>query len=111
MADALKPCRWCDGTEVSQHSNGDAFYWVQCNDERCLAEGPIRTTETDAIAAWNRRAPLAPPTEAEVEAAARTIASNRGWDWEGGTQPTTRQQLRDDARAALAAFVAGKTGG
>lgn len=86
---------WCEGK---------ARFWSR------VPDGDGQPERFRRLAAY-ARAPLAPPTEAEVEAAARTIASNRGWDWEGGAQPTTRQQLRDDARAALAAFVAGRTGG
>lgn len=47
----LKPCPFCGGTNTSAADTG--VHWVACNS--CDAEGPIRDTGHEAIAAWNTR--------------------------------------------------------
>lgn len=56
----LKPCPF-DGTDDALAVRGDymAGYGVYC---RCGTEGPLRISEAEAIAAWNRRAPQGEPT-------------------------------------------------
>ena len=50
----LKPCPFCSSNDV--HIGGTLGmkpFWVRC--DNCHADGPIKDTEGDAIAAWNRR--------------------------------------------------------
>lgn len=55
-AEPLKPCPWCQSTniEIWRTNLGKAF--VNCNN--CLGSGPYASKETEAIAAWNRREPI-----------------------------------------------------
>ena len=53
----LKPCPFCGHRQEwkSRYTPEDAGYWsVQC--PRCDAAGPLMHSESQAIAAWNRRA-------------------------------------------------------
>jgi len=47
----LKPCPWCK--EPIVYSGHRAFYFVTCI--KCKCTGPKKSTEADAIKAWNRR--------------------------------------------------------
>lgn len=112
MTEPLKPCPFphdddLPAPETIRHKT--ARYWyVACE---CGATGPARSTVEEAIAAWNRRPPLAEPTEAEVEAAAEAVFRAEGGSALWSTVWTaTQSRYRRVARAALAAFVAGKNG-
>lgn len=47
-------CPFCGSTHLESWDQ-PGIAWVACRD--CGTEGPIHTTETEAVAAWNRRAP------------------------------------------------------
>jgi hypothetical protein len=49
----LCPCPFCDSKKI--YIRVSFKYCVACENERCLAEGPVRYTERGAINAWNRR--------------------------------------------------------
>lgn len=62
MASELKPCPFCDTRAILQHKDRERqkrIYWVKCPSCHVSMRGFY--DETDAIAAWNRRA--APPSE------------------------------------------------
>lgn len=50
MTDELKPCPFCGGAELVVADNGGIACLL------CWASGPPAKAETEAIAAWNRRA-------------------------------------------------------
>lgn len=52
----LLGCPWCDGHVETTHRKEPKGYWVHCYG--CACDGPIEAEEADAIAAWNRRAPV-----------------------------------------------------
>ncbi len=52
----LRPCPFCEYQQkwASRYTPEDAGFWsVQC--PSCDAAGPLCDTETEAVAAWNRR--------------------------------------------------------
>ena len=53
---ALLPCPFC-GKEASRDC-GDDGYWVQCQNVRCGAIGPVEPFEEIADLSWNERAEL-----------------------------------------------------
>lgn len=53
----LASCPFCDGTNCSLSLRAGAWKFAYCPD--CLTEGPATNNDSDAIAAWNRRAPTA----------------------------------------------------
>lgn len=55
MTEAPKPapCPWCGGEALACEPS-DERWLVQCQSQRCLADGPIAWTKQAAIAAWNR---------------------------------------------------------
>lgn len=57
MSDDLKPCPFC-GARVATYRDEIGGYEVYCDGEvGCAGDGDSRySTETQAIAAWNRRA-------------------------------------------------------
>lgn len=66
MSEKMKPCWRCGGemdtnTTVNQGVGGDDFY-LSCMQVGCGAEGPVRKSLEEAIAAANTR-PAAEPTE------------------------------------------------
>lgn len=69
----LLPCLFCgsiDGPDlVGSWAGGPPRHYVSC--DTCDAAGPSGATEADAIATWNRRAPLAP---AAVDAGTGSLA-------------------------------------
>lgn len=63
----LRECPFCDGAFPAVPSQDRAGHMVICTG--CSALGPTRTTQAEAIAAWNKRACLpAPDTAREVVA-------------------------------------------
>lgn len=52
MTNGLNPCRFCGGTEKIELTGGELCYRVTCGP--CGAEGPIKNTEYEAMAAWNK---------------------------------------------------------
>ena len=57
MTDALKPCPFCGGlAKASSASGAESVSQVQCN--RCGAATNCFMYRSEAIAAWNRRAPV-----------------------------------------------------
>lgn len=59
------PCPFCGGSNIRVHIyadvpiGGEPDGFAQCHD--CSTTGPNAKTESDAIAAWNRRAAAPPP--------------------------------------------------
>lgn len=103
MAD-LKPCPFC-GAEATISRRGDRreSTLYMCTECGCTLE----TSETfNHGADWNCRS-LAPPTEGEVDALAKVLI-----DYNGLPHDSIGKGIAmGKARAALAAFVAGRTGG
>lgn len=58
--EGLLPCPFCGSVDLRTYCDSDALgsWYIHCSD--CLAE-VTRDVKSDAISAWNRRAPL-PPT-------------------------------------------------
>ena len=62
----LLPCPFCGGkAEQHSHQNGnpsgweyDCDHWVCCETEDCVVHVGMCETPAEAIAAWNRRAPV-----------------------------------------------------
>lgn len=46
------PCPWCGESALALAL--PEWHWVTCRDDDCGATGPIKDTEPEAIAAWNR---------------------------------------------------------
>jgi Lar family restriction alleviation protein len=82
---ALKPCPFCgaaDSSEVFVERRDDGRTWeVTCDATDCIAAGPVRPTKREAVAAWNRRADLAPAdvmADARVDALVALLTEARG---------------------------------
>ena len=58
----LEPCPFCRSTNCSLSTRVGAWKFAYCPD--CLTEGPAMDSDSDAIAAWNRRATPAAQAEA-----------------------------------------------
>jgi Lar family restriction alleviation protein len=58
MDEPLKPCPFCGGVQVAINKPNlrSPWQWMECEAEKCLAEGPVKNNEMDAVNAWNRRA-------------------------------------------------------
>lgn len=52
MTEKLKLCPFCQSDAVDVYGDG-VLDWVHCNN--CDAEGPIKNSYCEAIAAWNSR--------------------------------------------------------
>ncbi|WP_272574601.1 Lar family restriction alleviation protein [Providencia sp. PROV247] len=52
----IKPCPFCGSqVDIGIHTNSIfGSYFVFCNN--CDSTGPIQTTESSAVSAWNKRA-------------------------------------------------------
>lgn len=48
----IAPCPWCKQSETCILGAADLHY-VHCIFDGCSADGPLRSTEAEAIAAWN----------------------------------------------------------
>lgn len=55
MASELKPCPFC-GSRAAIFNRPLSGFYPYCTNEECEAEGVGKTSEAEAIAAWNRRA-------------------------------------------------------
>lgn len=51
----LKPCPFCGGEAHLVYTIGKGLWMAECSE--CEIETPIKDDKSDAIAAWNRRAP------------------------------------------------------
>lgn len=49
----LKPCPFCDSTELEPSEITDTAFTVYCN--KCHSSGPEGVTMEEAIRKWNRR--------------------------------------------------------
>lgn len=135
----LKPCPFCGGAaDINQMSHyyrdGGSYprsleWRVMCNAEECPFDpcGDF-TSEAEAIAAWNTRAPLPTPTEEEVARVALSVAVQDGCAFTlhkfGGRRalcfdPDADLEIRharedcyclNMTRAALAAFLKERNG-
>ena len=47
----IEECFFCDAPLSMHIMKDDFYYWVTCLD--CLAEGPVKESEEQAITAWN----------------------------------------------------------
>lgn len=73
-ADALKPCPFCGGDAGFEGVDGGVV--TVCLSDSCgatLVTDPLTYHAPHVAAAWNARAPLAPVTDAEVEALAAAL--------------------------------------
>jgi Lar family restriction alleviation protein len=48
-----KNCPFCDSDDIRVTSIMATMWYVVCDD--CLAEGPVKENESDAIEDWNKR--------------------------------------------------------
>jgi len=107
----LLPCPFCGGPDTRHFNNPDEFgrpsHGIQCANGECWVCGPECETPSEAIAAWNRRAPLPPAPDAVqalVKAAERAErVMNDPYCEPGNSITNTLAELRD----ALAAIRAG----
>jgi len=49
----IAPCPWCGETATADPGCGSTWH-IQCDATACLASGPDRDTQAEAIAAWNK---------------------------------------------------------
>lgn len=49
----IAPCPWCKQSETCILGAADLHY-IHCICDGCSADGPLRPTEAEAIAAWNK---------------------------------------------------------
>lgn len=50
-----KPCPFCADVNLLVFESETPPYWVECLTEGCEADGPVRPTIEEAVAAWNNR--------------------------------------------------------
>ena len=82
----LKPCPFCGGSAEIEHYRADlggpAEAWVMCANRSCeISPSTYSANLTDAIAAWNHRAPSphGQDVEALVRAGTHVVVSTREW--------------------------------
>ncbi len=111
----LEACPFCGGPAELEHESdhhgawfnlGCARHWGRVDPDKACVGGRLyytdpRENEPQAIAAWNARVPLPPPTEEEVQEVARALDAVIDPDF-----PISDADLADMARAALSAFMA-----
>lgn len=103
MNDELEPCPLCGGEgriNTRTFSDADADVgnsYIECIE--CGVETPWRLTESEAIAAWNRRATPEPDSDL-VEIGAKAAALEAGATW-----PQDANRYRKIARAVIAAVT------
>lgn len=110
MKDELKPCPFCGGEgriNTRTFSDADADVgnsYIECIE--CGVETPWRLTESEAIAAWNRRAIRAPMSEdALVEIGGLAVAREvQGPHFDPHTDPEGFDFACDIVRAVIAAI-------
>jgi hypothetical protein len=97
----LLPCPFCGGPDTRHFNNPDEFgrpsHGIQCANGECWVCGPECETPSEAIAAWNRRAPL-PPAPDAVEALVKA-----GWDAARKSVYALCEDIEDSAHDALKA--------
>lgn len=70
--ETIKVCPFCGGNPFCRKEGGVTIFWtVRCS---CSGEGPVRSTEEKAIAAWNFR-----PTDAVLLQAQKVADEYRAW--------------------------------
>ena len=52
----IHPCWFCEGTNLEVRYTPFVGFTVRCWNDTCLASGPYKETEKEAVEAWNRRA-------------------------------------------------------
>ncbi len=61
MTNELKPCPFCGSVDTRVFNDPDEYgrdsYGVQCGSGSCSICGPQRSSEEEAVAAWNTRQP------------------------------------------------------
>lgn len=62
----LLPCPWCGSNKILKNGYLDCSVWYFCRNVKCNASGPEAQNESDAILAWNTRAPILSAEELEV---------------------------------------------
>lgn len=69
----IVPCRMCKGRKgvVPPEIFGGSVRWIGCTTVGCGCTGPERTTEAEAIAAWNEL--MQPSAQAAPEPKAGTV--------------------------------------
>jgi hypothetical protein len=78
----IVPCRMCKGRKgvVPPEIFGGSVRWIGCTTVGCGCTGPERTTEAEAIAAWNEL--MQPSGQASPEPKAETVRVRIGY-WRG----------------------------
>lgn len=98
---ALLPCPFCGGGAELHSYEDDDVYTVVC--DHCDASGRHYSGASEAIAAWNRRAPSADARAAEAtmrERAAKTANDTGTMRWHG----TQLEDACDEVAAAIRAL-------
>ena len=69
----IVPCRMCKGRKgvVPPEIFGGSVRWIGCTTVGCSCTGPERTTEAEAIAAWNEL--MQPSAQASPEMQSKTV--------------------------------------
>lgn len=75
MSEELKPCPFCGASVTAQETDDGPVRPVSVICGECGASSDIHNTADEAIAAWNRRAPMTAPTPAGEENVTENIAA------------------------------------
>ena len=88
MTDLL-PCPFCgnDAALVRASNSLNNYLFVQCLNNDCVCESDFYTTEADAIAAWNRRAPTVPDEVREAISHLEAFSTTMIFMVNGGNTP------------------------